>query len=124
LITTKLATAAAGALVLPLALAMSAPSAKADGPSTDNTSANTRVEQDIQAVADEPNCSSGRDSTARWRFWANCTNRAHRVGVTCHTQSKGNITLWGAWQNPNVQSVVVCPEDTRDYSGLGADYPD
>ena len=76
------------------------------------------------AMADEPNCSSGRDGTASWKFWANCTNRAHRVGVTCHTQSKGNITKWGEWQNPNVRSVVYCPDDTNGYSGLGADYPD
>lgn len=50
MITTKLATAAISALVLPAVLTMSAPSAQASEPSTDSTSVNTRVEQDVQAL--------------------------------------------------------------------------
>jgi hypothetical protein len=76
------------------------------------------------AHADEPNCSSNRDWTYNWAAYSICTNRAHRVIISCHTQSRGNVYAYGPWSNPNQRSLGICPGDTNRINYYGADYPD
>lgn len=74
--------------------------------------------------AAEPNCWSGRDYTKTWAAYSNCTNRTHRIGISCQTQSRGVVYAWGPWQNPGTRSVGWCPSDTYRINSYGADYPD
>ncbi|MGC9666460.1 hypothetical protein ACNTMW_07860 [Planosporangium sp. 12N6] len=75
------------------------------------------------AHADEPNCWSNRDWTYNWSAYSVCTNRAHRIIISCNTAT-GTQYAYGPWANPNQRSQAWCPGNTKSINYYGADYPD